>query len=262
MPGFENASQDNGNWYETKSWGGQCTWFVHAVLPDGAPSTLPGADTWAAAARNCPDKFAVDDQPAAGSVAIWGAVYHHVAFVTKVNDDGSIEVWDANYHDPTDQKVRGPRQLQPQDLQRFRMQYAHPLGGAPAQPAQPAPQPEPIPDSIVLCPGPIHLGDDVVTSRIIWSRTFSLDQPTVEHFSKSYVTFRLEATPKKDPRVCINRTLIGEAVARLGDWQAFRFAVPPGTLRVGGNLIDLETIIADLHNTFDDCEIKDITLTL
>jgi hypothetical protein len=125
-----------------------------------------------------------------------------------------------------------------------------------------APQPEPIPDSIVLCPGPIHLGDDVVTSRIIWSRTFSLDERTVQHFSKSYVTFQLKATPKKDPRICINRKLIGEAVARLGDWQAFRFAVPPGTLRVGDNLIDLETIIADLHNTFDDCEIRNITLTI
>lgn len=114
--------------------------------------------------------------------------------------------------------------------------------------------------SLAVQAEPIHLGDDTPGSRMVWFKEFSLDAQTLSRFRKCFLTLQLMATPRKDPKVWINRQYVGQAVARTGDWETWRFPVPEGCLKVGNNLIDLETVIAEMRQTYDDCEVQQITL--
>lgn len=77
---------------------GQCTAFVAGILQaSGVPASewtyLGNGDAWGAnaAARG----VAVDHNPVAGSVAYFG--YMHVAYVTGVNGDGTVNIIEGNF---------------------------------------------------------------------------------------------------------------------------------------------------------------------
>jgi len=117
-------------------------------------------------------------------------------------------------------------------------------------------------DTFLLEPGPIHLGDDTPDSQTVWLRQFELYPEDLEGRSMAVVRLQVKATPRKDPIISFNRVKVGAAITRQTDWEQFEFRFNSNILRSGNNLIDLETIIPDLYQTFDDCEIQNIKLTL
>ncbi len=80
---------------------GQCVWFCRAVRPDALPSTSPSGfakDMWNNAVAN---GWRTGTSPKPGSVMCFdsGGSYGstgHVAIVTTVNGDGSVDVWESN----------------------------------------------------------------------------------------------------------------------------------------------------------------------
>ena len=117
-------------------------------------------------------------------------------------------------------------------------------------------------DTFLLEPGPIHLGDDTPDSQTVWLRQFELYPEDLEGRSMAVVRLQVKATPRKDPIISFNRVKVGAAITRQTDWEQFEFRFNSNILRSGNNLIDLETVIPDLYQTFDDCEIQNIKLTL
>ena len=79
---------------------GQCTWGVKS-LADWVGNYWGNANEWGASARKA--GYTTGSTPQVGSVVVFpnvmyeGVNYGHVAYVTHVYDDGSIEVMEANY---------------------------------------------------------------------------------------------------------------------------------------------------------------------
>ncbi|MBG9210601.1 MULTISPECIES: CHAP domain-containing protein [Mammaliicoccus] len=74
---------------------GQCTYYAFSKRPD-LGSTWGNANNWASAAAQ--SGYTVNNNPSAGSVLQTTAGgYGHVAYVDKVNSDGSIQVSEMNY---------------------------------------------------------------------------------------------------------------------------------------------------------------------
>jgi surface antigen len=73
---------------------GYCTWYVKNVRPD-LPNRLGNADTWASRARA--QGFATGSVPRVGAVAQAVTGYMHVAYVTGVNGDGTVNLSEMNY---------------------------------------------------------------------------------------------------------------------------------------------------------------------
>ena len=79
---------------------GQCTWGVKS-LADWVGNYWGNANEWGASARKA--GYTTGSTPQVGSVVVFpnviyeGINYGHVAYVTHVYDDGSIEVMEANY---------------------------------------------------------------------------------------------------------------------------------------------------------------------
>lgn len=79
---------------------GQCTWGVKS-LADWVGNYWGNANEWGASARKA--GYTTGTTPQVGSVVVFpnvmyeGINYGHVAYVTHVYDDGSIEVMEANY---------------------------------------------------------------------------------------------------------------------------------------------------------------------
>lgn len=79
---------------------GQCTWGVKS-LADWVGNYWGNANEWGASARKA--DYTTGSTPQVGSVVVFpnviyeGINYGHVAYVTHVYDDGSIEVMEANY---------------------------------------------------------------------------------------------------------------------------------------------------------------------
>lgn len=74
---------------------GQCTYYAFSKRPD-LGSTWGNANNWASAAAQ--SGYTVNNKPASGSVLQSTAGgYGHVAYVDKVNSDGSIQVSEMNY---------------------------------------------------------------------------------------------------------------------------------------------------------------------
>lgn len=79
---------------------GQCTWGVK-TLADWVGNYWGNANEWGVSARKA--GYTTSDVPIVGSVVVFpnvmyeGVNYGHVAYVTHVYDDGSIEVMEANY---------------------------------------------------------------------------------------------------------------------------------------------------------------------
>lgn len=95
-PVLTNPINDKSNTYPI----GQCTWGVKS-LADWVGNYWGNANEWGASARKA--GYTTGDVPMVGSVVVFpnvmyeGVNYGHVAYVTHVYDDGSIEVMEANY---------------------------------------------------------------------------------------------------------------------------------------------------------------------
>lgn len=79
---------------------GECTWGVKTMVSWVGPF-WGNAQDWAASARA--EGFRVDTTPAVGAIAVWsgangyGGGYGHVALVTEVQSETSIQVLESNY---------------------------------------------------------------------------------------------------------------------------------------------------------------------
>lgn len=95
-PVLANPINDKTNTYPI----GQCTWGVKS-LADWVGNYWGNANQWGDSARKA--GYTTGDVPIVGSVVVFPNVmyeevnYGHVAYVTHVYDDGSIEVMEANY---------------------------------------------------------------------------------------------------------------------------------------------------------------------
>ena len=87
-----NTPTDYGNSYPI----GQCTWGVKEMAP-WASNWWGNANTWAINAGA--QGYATGNVPVPGAIAVWdGGEYGHVAYVTDVQNDSSIQVLEANYN--------------------------------------------------------------------------------------------------------------------------------------------------------------------
>lgn len=95
-PTLTNPINDKTNTYPI----GQCTWGVK-TLADWVGNYWGNANEWGASARKA--GYTTGSTPQVGSVVVFpnvffeGIKYGHVAYVTNVYEDGSIEVIEANY---------------------------------------------------------------------------------------------------------------------------------------------------------------------
>ncbi|MDO4667828.1 MAG: CHAP domain-containing protein [Streptococcus sp.] len=87
-----NTPTNYGNSYPI----GQCTWGVKELAP-WASNWWGNANTWAINASS--SGYAIGNVPVVGSIAVWdGGTFGHVAYVTDVQSNNSIQVLEANYN--------------------------------------------------------------------------------------------------------------------------------------------------------------------
>ena len=87
----ENTPTNYGNSYPV----GQCTWGVKELAP-WASNWWGNANTWAIYASA--QGYKTGSVPVVGAIAVWdGGEYGHVAYVTDVQSENSIQVLEANY---------------------------------------------------------------------------------------------------------------------------------------------------------------------
>ena len=87
----ENTPTDYGNSYPI----GQCTWGVKEMAP-WVSNWWGNANTWAIYASA--QGYRIGNVPVAGAIAVWdGGEYGHVAYVTDVQSENSIQVLESNY---------------------------------------------------------------------------------------------------------------------------------------------------------------------
>ncbi|MEP6695419.1 MAG: CHAP domain-containing protein [Pseudonocardiales bacterium] len=98
-PSSKNGQVDKWHFYV-----GQCTSFVAWRLNDRRHidftnyyrgAHFGNADTWDEAARSL--GIPVNHTPAVGAVAQWSVAHHHVAWVTRVNSNGTVTIEEYNY---------------------------------------------------------------------------------------------------------------------------------------------------------------------
>ena len=86
-----NTPTNYGNSYPV----GQCTWGVKELAP-WASNWWGNANTWAIYASA--QGYKTGSVPVVGSIAVWdGGEYGHVAYVTDVQSETSIQVFECNY---------------------------------------------------------------------------------------------------------------------------------------------------------------------
>jgi Zn-dependent protease with chaperone function/histidinol phosphatase-like PHP family hydrolase len=116
-------------------------------------------------------------------------------------------------------------------------------------------------DRILLTTGPHHIGDDRAGIDTIWSGSFNLTEADLAGRESASVVFLLRSVEvRRDPNVYFNRVKVGFAVTRSRNWERFEFEVLLNVLHPGRNLIDIETVIPDLWQSYDDCEFKNVYL--
>ena len=87
----KNTPTNYGNSYPV----GQCTWGVKELAP-WASNWWGNANTWAIYASA--QGYKTGSVPVVGAIAVWdGGEYGHVAYVTDVQSENSIQVLEANY---------------------------------------------------------------------------------------------------------------------------------------------------------------------
>ena len=87
----EKTPTNYGNSYPV----GQCTWGVKELAP-WASNWWGNANTWAIYASA--QGYKTGSVPVVGAIAVWdGGEYGHVAYVTDVQSENSIQVLEANY---------------------------------------------------------------------------------------------------------------------------------------------------------------------
>lgn len=106
-PALTNPINDKTNTYPI----GQCTWGVKA-LADWVGNYWGNANQWGDSARKA--GYTTGSTPQVGSVIVFpnsiyeGANYGHVAYVTNVYEDGTIEVLESNYNG-VDEQIKNYR---------------------------------------------------------------------------------------------------------------------------------------------------------
>ena len=245
---------------------GQCTWFVTAVREDDIARVFAGnAYLWYDRFQKA--NYGVGEIPKVGSIAVWGknlpnsGGYGHVALVTKVNQGGTFTVWDSNWC--MSERV-GYHPVYNRDYLTGFIYWpngaAEPPGGITTPPEVGAPsQPR---DNIEIEKDTHHLGDEKADSKTIWYKQFVLNAADLAERTKAKIKLRVKGTPRKDPVISINRHKIGYAMTQTGEWEWFEFPFDIKILQAGNNLIDIETVIANLWQTFDECEFADVYLLL
>jgi len=241
---------------------GECTWFTWAVRvePEHPPARGNARDWWQQLVTE--KGYGQGHLPKAGAIAYWPPSPRlslgHVGLLTRVYYDGTIEVWDSNWgkegskdEDYTNGMVRH-RVIDPR---KENISYIYWPEGREIPPGDPR-------DRIALAAEAVHLGDDTPDSQTSWDSTFRLLPQDLEGKQNAAVTLKVRATPRKDPVISFNRVVVGRAVTSQTEWQYFEFPVPLSILAQGLNLVDLETVIPDLEDTFDDCEVSELTLIL
>jgi len=248
------------NYYDKHGWTGQCTWFVFAVREKELPTPGQGdAYQWYDVCQQA--GYEVGTSPKPGAIAVWtkdvpGSEDHgHVAMVTAVDQDGSFDIWESNW---STLKITHRKLFEPQNFRGF--VYWKGTANPPDQPQQPVEPTQPYRRSIQLLRGPIYLGDDRINEKTVWFRKFRLYQSDLESATQARVTLRVKGTPRKDPTVFFNRQEVGRAVTVTGQWEQFEFTFNPNILHEGENLLDLETFIPNMWQSYDDCEIANMWL--
>lgn len=92
-PATRTSAEATPNTYPT----GQCTWGVKEMAP-WVGNNWGNARDWIASAQNA--GYSTGSTPTVGSVAVWpedGGGYGHVAYVTSVTNNNSIQVMESNY---------------------------------------------------------------------------------------------------------------------------------------------------------------------
>jgi len=261
---------------------GHCTWFCWATFP-WSPPVYGNGGQWLGQAQS--GGWPTGSTPKVGAIVVWSSNSPgsggcgHVAYVVAVGRNW-IEVWDSNYGP---MRVNGGWDLQIRHRRitdfSYIIGYVYPKGRQPepghvpthtpepTPPPQPQPEPEPEPEPrtfIMIERGPIHLGDDEMPLETAWSKEFRLERYETRNNRIKAVALVMEVRglPNKDPRFSINRHEVGMAITATDQWQEFRFPFNPKYLHQGQNLIDAETIIAELYDSFDECQIRDIRLEL
>ena len=241
---------------------GQCTWFVCAVREDDLLSVVRGKGDAYRWFKICQDAgYACGQEPKIGAIAVWVKAfggYGHVALVTGVRNDGSFEVWDCNLHE--DCKVGNHLFYSQRDLQGF----VYWSGGQTGPPPVKLPEVGPVKprNKILIEKGPRHLGDNEAKSKTIWLKKFGLTVQDLTRRTKARILISVKGTPRKDPVIWVNRHKIGFALTQTDKWEKFEFPVELSILQEGNNLIDIETVIANLWQTFDECEFANLYLIL
>jgi len=258
---------------------GHCTWFCWAVFP-WSPPVYGNGGQWLGQAKS--GRWPTGSIPKVGSIMIWSSNSPgsggcgHVAYVVAYGRNW-VEVWDSNYgpivNGSWDLQIRHRRIT---DFS-YIIGYIYPKGSQsesghastsipqPTPTPQPEPTPEPEPRTLIMIEtGPIHLGDDEMPLETAWSKQFRLERYEThnQRIRTVCLVMEVKGLPNKDPRFSINRHEVGIAITATDQWQKFRFPFNPKYLKQGQNLVDAETVIAELYDSFDECQIRDIHLEL
>lgn len=175
-------------------------------------------------------------------------------------------------HDPDDPSLKGKGAYVRYDRSEFQKSLGNPkntclIGFRPEIKDTAVPKTNPtkydaVKTKILIEKGPIHLGDDTKDAKMIWAKEFELTEQDLSGASQATISIEVKAEPEKDPRISFNRHEVGVAVATSEDWEKFSYTFKPDFLFVGKNLVDLETIIVNLQNTYDDCDFRNLKLTI
>lgn len=188
-----------------------------------------------------------------------GGNFGHVAIVTELGEE-EIEIIEQNF---SKDKARARIKVKIENggyfiSPRGRKGEYKVIGWLHYKGAPPSPLKKPEKE-ILLEKGPVYLGDEKSGLNTLWHKEFIL-QNEIEYFKKAKIKFQVRGIPRKDPIVSINRKEIGRAITKSGEWEWWEFPFEILLLQKGNNLVDLETFIPEIRASYDDCEVRDISL--
>ncbi len=267
----------NNNRYTEAGFKGQCTWFAYAVTKD-IETGGHGAD-WLEAGRKA--GYATGKEPKPHSIVVWdkdlnshhdpnGNGWGHVGMVWQVAPSGNFRVWDSNWL--MDEKVRchlitnrdhikGFVYLDPSDQQpKNKPSKPEEQSTSQERPKEKKEDKTVLREKVVISRGPHHLGDDEIPLETAWWKEFKLSKEETEA-KNAYLSVEVRGVPMKDPIFSFNRKEIATVITRTDEWESYEFHEKTPTLKEN-NLADVETVITDLYDSYDDCQFRNLILHL
>lgn len=249
---------------ENNHWVGyrQCPWWVAWARKDKIPYDPGHSNAWTWWDRLIGAGYSHFTDPRVGTIVVWnrqvGGGSGHVAMVTKVNSDGTFEVWDCNWgseakdKDPYNGRIRCRIVRDRENIFGF---IGWPNG------ATQAPQGylgyvEPGRSEIAIVQEEFHLGDDQPESQTIRTFGFELRGADLNDRRKATLEVWVKATPKKDPIFTVNTTEVGRVVAESDGWVEYQFTVPINALHVGSNAFIACSYTAGFDTGYDNCQVR------